>query len=650
MDRRSFIKSSVLAAAELTSGPGVRGAIGEEQPGKAVAGDIAGPAALIEIPAMIYMATDPVTTVPVTVSIRRFLISPYETTQQSFEEVMGYNPSFHPGRDLPVEQVTWWEAIRYCNVRSKIEKLDPCYNLETGVCDDRRNGYRLPAEVEWIHASEGDPGDLYRRPAPWPKDLAAQKSQVDCEASRAAEIEDANLGSSDTTHLALLMRRVESGGTKPVGSSTPNRYGLYNMIGNVWEWCNDYFDPRPSPVASRDPAGPPRGLARVIHGGSFISTTATDWAGGYRSSMEPGYKSRFTGFRVCRTVESAPEPSRNQTAAVWAKPYNNPPPGYGASLGGLEPLVSRGMTLPEWNRHRLAIQAKWSNLLGSMELEPPEPAARLAKTVGDQNFTAKILYLQVEPDWWEKILVMMPLHRLAQPCAAVIVPFYDVDDPYGHDLSGRRFNDSRVEAFARMAVQKGYIAVAIRWFGESYGESFNEAVANLRLRHPHSTGMGKWIWDSQRLVDYLLTLPEVDAKRIGIIGHSLGGKMALYAAAFDPRISVVVANELGIGLKFSNYDSYWYFGSFIHKAEQQGTDQQEIVGLIAPRPFLLIGGDKFDTAKSWYYINAARQVYDLYGKHFNIGYYNHHKGHMPTPEADWLSVEWLTHFLGDREA
>ena len=76
------------------------------------------------------------------------------------------------------------------------------------------------------------------------------------------------------------------------------------------------------------------------------------------------------------------------------------------------------------------------------------------------------------------------------------------------------------------------------------------------------------------------------------------------------------------------------------------TDQHELLGLIAPRPFLLIGGDVYDTAKSWYYINAARQVYNLYGKPLNIGYYNHHKGHPPTPEATWRAMEWLANFLG----
>jgi pimeloyl-ACP methyl ester carboxylesterase len=240
---------------------------------------------------------------------------------------------------------------------------------------------------------------------------------------------------------------------------------------------------------------------------------------------------------------------------------------------------------------------------------------------------------------------MMPSDEFERPLPVVIVPFYDVDIPAGRNLSGRTFTSSGVDSFAYMAVQKGYIAVAIRWFGESYGEGYSEAVANLKLRNPHCSGLGKWVWDAHRLLDYLSEQPQVDARRIGIIGHSLGAKMAIYAAAFEPRITAVVANEGGTGLTFSNYEDYWYFGDSIQKVDKS-TDQHELLALIAPRPFLLIGGDHYDTVESWHYINAARQVYELYGKPLNIGYFNHHRGHMPTPESVWRSMEWLAHFLG----
>ena len=254
------------------------------------------------------------------------------------------------------------------------------------------------------------------------------------------------------------------------------------------------------------------------------------------------------------------------------------------------------------------------------------------------------MYLQVEPDFWEKILLMLPDKPITQPTPVVIVPYYDVDTPAGKNLGGRSFTPTSVLSFAYLMVQRGYITVAIRWFGESYGESYDEAVSNLILRHPGCSGLGKWVWDSQRLVDYLYSLPEVDHRQIGIIGHSLGAKMALYAAAMDERISVAVFSEGGIGFSFSNYDDYWYFSDAIHTWDKS-TDQHELLGLIAPRPFLLIGGDEYDTSKSWYYVNAAREVYRLLGKPRNIGYFNHHSGHTPTKEAVERSIDWLDHFL-----
>ena len=620
MKRREFLRDSAIAAGTLMTGVGFReasaspeqGLVGP-QPDEAAFGKLA------EVPGASFEIVDGLTKVPVTVTLGKFLMSPTEVTQKEYEEIAGENPSFHRGADLPVETVSWWDTIRYCNLCSFKENLDPCYNLETGLCDMRKNGYRLPSDAEWAHASGSISTPL-------------------------AGTNEANLGNSDTTHVNLLIDELKHSGTKPVGSYSANQYGLYDMIGNVWEWCTDYFNPIDEPQASYNPAGPLRGLDRIVRGGCFVSTTS-QWAKGYRRCIEPEYKSRFTGFRVCRTLESDSKLPAVHYSPDWYAQYNHAPAGYESSTGNLSSLVAGVGSVAEWQARRTTIQKKWLKMLGSMDIAPPPPKTRLVSVVEHQNYTAKLMYLQVEADWWEKILVMMPAEAMKRPRPVVIVPFYDVDTSAAKNLSGTHFLGSIVDPYAYCAVQKGYIAVAIRWWGESYGEFVSEAVANLKLRHPHVTGLGKWIWDAHRLVDYLYTLPEVDHKRMGIIGHSLGGKMALYAPAFDDRITTVVSNELGIGLTFSNYDDYWYLGDFIHNLDH-GTDQHELIALIAPRPFLLIGGDKYDTKKSWYYINAARSVYDLYGKPQNIGYFNHHTGHRPTPDAVWRMNEWLAHFLG----
>jgi hypothetical protein len=577
---------------------------------------------LVRIPATALDTDDGLTGMKVRISIASFLIAPAETTQREFQEVMGYNPSIYQGEDRPVENVSWWEAIRYCNLRSIREGLEPSYNLVSGACDFTRNGYRLPTDVEWEHAYGGPSG-------------------VDREKAQSY----ANIGTRDTKDADLLLKAIRERGTRRVGSFPANRFGLYDMIGNVWEWCSDYFNPVSTPRPVANPAGPLQGVARIIRGGSFISTTGS-WARGYRSSMEPDHKSRFTGFRVTR--RAGPEVTPVLAGEEFFKPYNVVPAGFETSTGNLASLAGSSGGIKsesEWLERRKTLRAKWAQLLGAPSIKPPVPAARLIETVREQNYTGKLMYLQTEPDSWEKIFIMMPVGISRKPLPVVIVPYYDVDVPAGRNMGGRSFTPIGTRSFAYLAVQQGYIAVAIRWFGESYGERYDEAVANLKMRHPKCTGLGKWVWDAQRLLDYLYTLPEVDREHIGIIGHSLGAKMSLYAAAMDDRISTVVFSEGGIGLSFSNYDDFWYLDGSV-RGWERSTDHHELLALIAPRPFLLIAGDSADNDKSWYYVNAVRPVYSLYGKQRNIGLFNHRTGHSPTPEAVRLAVEWLKHFLG----
>jgi hypothetical protein len=585
--------------------------------------------ALRTMPAKSYEIVDATTGVKMSVSIDDFLIGKTEVSQADFSEVMNYNPAFHKGAAYPVENVSWWEAIQYCNRRSAREGFEPCYNLSTGECDFSRNGYRLPTDAEWSYAS-GDP------------------SRYEAEALG----QHANLGSKNTQSIPDLAKSLKERGTQKIGSYPPNSFGLYDTLGNVWEWCHDFYDPASNaPEVSNNPHGPPRGLARVIRGGSFV-TTVTDWnkRKAYRSSMKPDYKSRFTGFRICRTLPPRQAKQAHAVDPKWFEPYNQVPAGFENGLGGLSSLVvsSKGekiSTLSGWKEKREWLEGKWRKLLGEPALQPPDPNARLVESFEETTYTGKLMYLQVEPDFWEKIYLMIPRRPLTQPLPAVIVPYYDVDTPAGKNLGGRSYMPVSVRSFAYLLVQRGYLAVAVRWFGESYGESYDEAVANLWLRHPDCSGLGKWVWDAHRLVDYLYSLPEVDHNHIGIIGHSLGAKMALYAAAMDERINAVVASEGGIGFSFSNYDDYWYFGDKLHSLDK-ATDQHELLGLIAPRPFLLIGGDEYDTSKSWYYVNGARQVYSLFDVPQNIGYFNHHSGHTPTNDAVERSVDWLKHFLG----
>jgi len=155
------------------------------------------------------------------------------------------------------------------------------------------------------------------------------------------------------------------------------------------------------------------------------------------------------------------------------------------------------------------------------------------------------------------------------------------------------------------------------------------------------------LFDAMRAVDVLVSLKEVDANRIGAMGHSLGAKEAFYLGAFDNRVKVIVSNEGGIGIDFSNWDDIWYLGKEIHEFGQK---HHEVLSLVAPKPFLLIGGDSADGDISRPYIEAILPVYDLYGADMrkNIQLKNHATGHNVAPIAEKWTYDWLNEFLMEK--
>ena len=187
---------------------------------------------------------------PVTIIISKpFYISKYEITQQQYKAVMGNNPSEFKGDNLPVEQVSWYDALNFCNALSQSEGLTPCYTINgTKVtCDFEANGYRLPTEAEWEYAAKaGTKTDFYSG-----KLTYSGNSPIDPNLDKIAWY---SANSSNTTH--------------PVGQKTPNAFGLYDMSGNVWEWCWDRYAEYPS-KETKDYQGPEIGTYRVYRGGGW---------------------------------------------------------------------------------------------------------------------------------------------------------------------------------------------------------------------------------------------------------------------------------------------------------------------------------------------------------------------------------------------
>ena len=151
--------------------------------------------------------------------------------------------------------------------------------------------------------------------------------------------------------------------------------------------------------------------------------------------------------------------------------------------------------------------------------------------------------------------------------------------------------------------------------------------------------MAKLAHDTSRALDFLLEQPDVDPERVGVMGHSLGGKMAFYTGCLDDRFKAIVASDFGMGLSFTNWDAPWYLGNQIHHPDFT-LAHHHLLALFAPRPFLLIGGEA-DRPATWQYINEARKVYELYDRPNNIGFFDHASGHRPTERSLQIAYQWL---------
>jgi formylglycine-generating enzyme required for sulfatase activity len=206
------------------------------------------------------------------VSTPAFEIGKFEVTQTQFGKVMGHNPSSNKGANKPVERVSWFDAIRFCNKLSEREGLQPCYTMDAFLgyqCNFEASGYRLPTEAEW--------------------ELASGKMQKEIPST---------LLDGFAWHAGNSNNE-----TRDIGQKRPNASGLYDIYGNVWEWCQDYYaeDYFKSPP-SQSPKGPETGKLKVLKGGAMDAQPQFNRSS-YRYRLVPEYISYNIGFRIARTIK-----------------------------------------------------------------------------------------------------------------------------------------------------------------------------------------------------------------------------------------------------------------------------------------------------------------------------------------------------------
>ena len=219
------------------------------------------------------------------VNISALLIDRFEVTQEMFANVQLPNPSRWQDPRKPVERVRWRDARQYCDERSLLEGLKPCYNQKTPDwdCDYSANGYRLPTEAEWEYAA--------RAGAESPYDFA----------------------SSDKLRQHAWFAEGADEKTHAVGQKKPNRWGIHDMYGNVSEWCEDVYSAayyKDSPAI--DPQGPPspgKDVQRVMRGGNWKANAkmcrATFRQGQRTGNTDACFYTDFCGFRCVRRATPA---------------------------------------------------------------------------------------------------------------------------------------------------------------------------------------------------------------------------------------------------------------------------------------------------------------------------------------------------------
>ena len=300
-------------------------------------------------------------------------------------------------------------------------------------------------------------------------------------------------------------------------------------------------------------------------------------------------------------------------------------------------------TLAGWRRRRSELEQRWRAVIGQLSLprkNPPRVDVVEEDHVGDV-VRQRIQYF-VEPDLRTEAYVLKP-HQPRARCPGAVVLHSTTPESIRQPAG---LADVAEKHFGVALARRGFVALCPRNFlwPDTTRMAAEDETRRFRERHPGARGIAKMLFDGQVAVDILAARSDVDPARIGCIGHSLGGKEALYLAAFDPRITAAVSSEGGIGLTMSNWDAEWYLGDIVR---QPGftREHHELLALAAPRPFLLVGGDSADGTASWPWIAAALPVYRLYGTPPRLGLLNHGRGHAVPPEVEPRLLEWLETYV-----
>lgn len=296
--------------------------------------------------------------------------------------------------------------------------------------------------------------------------------------------------------------------------------------------------------------------------------------------------------------------------------------------------------------------ATWLELLGKPLNYDFEKVASLAETFSTADFDAELYRQNNGPSTTQRLLLVLP-KTLKAKNPGVVIPFYSPDSMLGFDLETRKDivrEGAQTIQFARQLVRRGYIVALsetyhLTWLPEDKSDRndfsrWKRAGTSLLQQHPTWTGIGKLIADTNLMTDFLCQDPRVDSANIGMIGHSLGGKITFYASCLDPRIKAFVASDFGFIWEQTNWKDCWYWGEKL----PAHLSHTELLALAVPRAFMLIAGEA-DDERSGACLDQVRPLYVAHNASNNLRFLNHASGHRPPQEASMAAYDFLDEFL-----
>ena len=335
-----------------------------------------------------------------------------------------------------------------------------------------------------------------------------------------------------------------------------------------------------------------------------------------------------------------------------------------APASSWDDLLADGTTVADWPARRQELRSKFLDLIRDQH-KPGKPPLDLqvhqAVTV-DGCYERRLISYQVEAGERARAYLGIPL-KLTGKAPGIVA----LHGTYEHGIEqAAGLIDNPDKAYLDHLCRRGYVVIAPEHFvaGERIPAAGAYDTAEFHHRHPEWTAVGKFTYEHSIAVDVLQSLDDVDATRLGVMGHSLGGHGAIFLAAYDDRLKAAACN---CGASFFRHNpgvdnwarDHWYV-YFQHlrpgllRGELPPIDFHEIIALIAPRAFLdvsgLNDGDPLVQRQRVLMLTSVMGVYDLLGASPNFAFFVHGRGHSVAYESRELIYGWLDSHLMPAEA